>query len=138
MNVDWDVFERLEVFVRGDVKTRRGKRSAIFFWREGGKEVETYQRVVLLLKLRKHKRLPPTIDTEGVFLKMFKDIPKVDLEMVLPGTSLQMPWMQKSKLSVSLIGTLGYGLSKVAMKIMEGVQALVSGGVQAATSAGEL
>ena len=36
-------------------------------------------RLVMILKLRKHKRLPPSIDTEKVYLKVFKDIPKLDL-----------------------------------------------------------
>lgn len=134
MHVDWDVFERLEVFVRGDVFTKRTKRNAIFFWRTETKQVETYQRIVLLLKLRKHKRLPPTLDTEGVFLKMFKDIPKVDLEMVLPGTTLQMPWVQQSKMGVSLIGTLGYGIFKVFHQIWEGILKLLDASYTAVTS----
>jgi hypothetical protein len=138
MNVDWEVFERLEVFVRGDVMTRRTKRGSIFFWKTETKEVETYQRVVLLLKLRKHKRLPSSIDVEGVFLKMFKDIPKVDLEMVLPGTSLQMPIMQKSKLGVSLIGTLGYGVFKVFQQVMTAVKELLGATLETATHAGGL
>src|SRR5262249_17328769 len=109
MYVDWDVFERLELFCRGDTQGKRTKKHPIFFWRREEKSVDIYQRLVLLVKLRKHKRLPENVDTDAVFLKMFKDIPKLDLEMILPGTSLQMPWMQKWKMGGSLVGTLGYG-----------------------------
>jgi len=135
MDVDWDVFERLEVFVRGDVHTKRTKRGSIFFWKKETKDVESYQRVVLLLKMRKHKRLPETIDTEGVFLKMFKDIPKLDLEMVLPGTTIQMPFMQKSKLGVSLIGTMGLGIAKVAQQLWEAAKVAMNFTVEATTHA---
>jgi len=134
MNVDWDVFERMEVFVRGDVKTKRTKRGAIFFWRKETKEVETYQRLVLLLKLRKHKRLPDSIDTNAVFLKMFKDIPKLDLEMVLPGTTLQMPWSQQGKLGVSLLGTFGWGIYKVFDQLWAGIKVLLGATLDAAAT----
>jgi len=129
------VFERLEVFSRGDAKVKRTKKHPIFFWRKEEKKVDTYRRLVLVVKLRKHKRIPETIDTDDVFLKMFKDIPKVDLEMVLPGTSLQMPWMQKSKMGVSLVGTLGYGIFKVADQIWFGIKSLLAAGVASVESA---
>jgi hypothetical protein len=135
MYVDWDVFERLEVFSRGDVKSKRTKYHPVFFWKKEEKPVEVYQRLILLVKLRKHKRLPEGIDTDDVFLKMFKDIPKVDLEMVLPGTSLQMPWSQRYKLGGSLLGTLGYGVWQVGTQLWHGIQTLLGMTVTAAASA---
>jgi len=118
MNVDWDVFERMEIFSRGEGKVVRTKKHPIFFWKKEEKKVDTYHRLVLLLKLRKHKRLPEAIDTKGVFLKTFKDIPKLDLEMVLPGTTIQMPGFQKLKMGSSLIGTLSFGIYKVFSELM--------------------
>lgn len=135
MHVDWDVFERLEVFARGDTKGKRIKRHPILFWRTEEKTVDIYQRLILLVKLRQHKRLPESIDTDDVFLKMFKDIPKVDLEMVLPGTSLQMPLFQKWKMGGSLIGTLGYGLYTVFEQLWLGLKALLGFTFTAASTA---
>jgi hypothetical protein len=126
MHVDWDVFERIELFVRGEGRTKRTKRHPILFWRKEEKKVDTYQRLVLLLKLRKHKRLPDSIDTDDVFIKLFKDIPKLDLEMVLPGTTLQMPIFQKWKMGGSLIGTLGYGLYSVGLQLWNGLMSLLN------------
>src|SRR5262249_11835391 len=104
MHVDFDVFERLELFCRGEAKTKRLKKGGIFsLWKVTEKQVETYQRLVLVVKLRKSKRLPDDINTDGIFMKVFKDIPKLDLEMILPGTKLQMPWMQQGKLGASLV-----------------------------------
>lgn len=135
MHVNWDVFEQLEIFARGDGTTLRTKYGTILFWRKTEKQVETYRRLALLVKLRSHKLIPNQIDTEAIFLKVFKDIPKLDLEMVLPGTRLQMPVLQQSKMGVSLVGTLGYGLYKVGYEIWSAFLSLIKFTTEAATSA---
>lgn len=135
MSVDWDVFERLEVYVRSDGKTTRVKRHPIFFWKQEEKQVDTYRRIILLVKLRKSKHLPPTIDTDDVFVKMFKDIPKLDLEMILPGTTLQMPWMQKWKLGGSLFGSVGYGLYSVGGALWKAVVGIFTAATTLAVNA---
>jgi hypothetical protein len=127
MNVNWDVFERMELFTRGEGMVKRTKKHPIFRWRKETKKVDSYQRLVLLLKLRKHQRLPEGIDTNRVFLKMFKDIPKLDLEMVLPGTTMQMPLLTKWKMGTSLFGTLGYGVYKVFSDLLLGLKTVITG-----------
>ena len=42
-----------------------------------------------MLKLRPHRSLPKGVDNDDVYLKLFKDIPRMDLEMLLPGTQHQ-------------------------------------------------
>jgi Protein of unknown function (DUF3754) len=126
MYVDFDVFERLELFSRGDGPITRTKKHTILFWKKEEKKVDAYRRLVILVKLRKHKRVPETVDVKGVFVKMFKDIPKLDLEMVLPGTSLQMPLAQRYKLGGSLLGTLGYGIYQVFAGLMAGLAQLLT------------
>src|SRR5262249_49127368 len=113
MNVDPAVFERLEIFVRGDGVSTRTRRRMLNFWRAEQVKVATYQRLVLMLKLRPHKRLGSGVDTNAVFLKVFKDIPKLDLETLLPGARLEMPRWTKFQLG----GTLLSGLVLVVWKI---------------------
>jgi hypothetical protein len=127
MYVDPNVFERIEVFARGDGQSIRIKRGKIFFWKKEVKKVDSYQRLVLMMKLRKHKLLGPHIDTGKVFLKLFKDIPKLDLEMVLPGARIQMPRAQKGKLGASLLGTFGFAIYKVWTDILLAVKVLAQG-----------
>lgn len=113
MDVDFRVFDRLEVFARGDGTGERYLRLWHRFWKNERVQVPTYQRLVLLVKLRPNKRLPPEIDSSRVFLKTFKDIPKMDLEMLLPGARLRMPSLQRLKLGGSLVGSgawVGYGV----------------------------
>lgn len=109
MEVDFDVFERLEVFVRGDSMGRRYIRSWWQFWKKPAEvQVPVYQRLALILKLRPHKRLPEGIDTKGVYLKLFKDMPKADIEMLLPGAQLKMPGLARLKLGSSLLSGLAW------------------------------
>jgi hypothetical protein len=108
MDVDFDAFERLEVYIRGD---SIGKRTLRRFWNLYRREelnVPVYKRLVLILKQRPHRRLGRDADTKSVFLKIFKDIPKVDIEMLLPGGRTKMPKFERGKLGVSLASTVGF------------------------------
>jgi hypothetical protein len=137
MNVDFSVFERLELFSRSEGPVTRTKRHPIFFWRKETKKVDAYRRLVIMVKLNKSKRIPPDVDTRAVFLKMFKDIPKLDLEMILPGTSMQMPLAQKWKMGGSALGTIGYGIYSLFGKLLIAVEAIIHGAKTFAFSAVE-
>lgn len=115
--VDFDVFERLEIFVRGDLLGKRTRRNWRRWFRLEEVQVPTYQRLVLLLKFRKHKLLPKDVDTADVYLKLFKDIPKADLEMLLPGARLQMSGLTRLKMGGSLVSGLGYILYQIITEV---------------------
>ena len=75
LDVDFQIFEDLEVFGRGDIKGRRIRRRWRNFFRIEEVDVPIYQRLVVLFRLRHHKRLRDE-DVGPVFLKAFKNIPK--------------------------------------------------------------
>ncbi len=113
MSVDMSIFERLEIFVRGDQMASRHVRRWPWIWRQETVRVPLYRRLVLFVKLKPSRRVPRDIDTGNVFLKEFKEIPKADLEMLLPGARLQMPGFHQLKLGGSVVGGgagLGYTL----------------------------
>jgi hypothetical protein len=114
MYVDFAAFERLEVYVRGEGHSTRTRRRLRNFYREESVQLRTFQRVALMLKQRQHKNLGPGADSQSVFLKLFKHIPRLDLEMLLPGAMLRMPGLQRAKLSGSLLTTVGYVVYKIA------------------------
>ena len=103
---------------------RRTKKHPILFWKKEEKKVDCYQRLMILVKLRKHKRLPPHINTDGVFVKMFKDIPKLDLEMLLPGARPKMPGLERGKFGASLLGSLSWIAYKIFTEMAELATAL--------------
>src|SRR5207237_56199 len=72
-----------------------------------------------------HHRLGKHADTNSVFIKVFKDIPKVDMEMLLPGARVQMPRFDQGKLGASLLSTLGWVGYKIASEVGELTQAFL-------------
>ena len=71
-------------------------------------DVPTFARVAVIFKQRPHKRLGDDADTHSVFLKLFKDIPQVDVEMLLPGGRIRMPRLDRLKLGGSITSIVAY------------------------------
>lgn len=129
MEVNFEVFERLELYARGDVMGERFRRPWRKLFRKERVEIPTYQRLALILKLRPHKRLGSGVNTGAVFLKLFKDIPKADLEMLLPGTRMQMPRSTKLKLGTTVVGGLGYILYNVLGALLSATATVLAAGL---------
>jgi hypothetical protein len=128
MDVDWSVFDKVEVFYRGKGVSRRYRRPWRKLFRKEEVLVPTFARAVVILKQQPHKRIGPEADTRNVFLKMFKDIPQMDIEMLLPGTRIKMPLLERFKLGGSVtssIGYVGWKLSAVSLTGLTG--ALLAG-----------
>ncbi|SRR5579883_287614 len=106
-HVDLSMFEHLDVFVRGDVMGRISRRSWQKLFRKEEFPVALHQRLVLIVKLRPHKRLDRDIDTSRVYLKIFKDIPKVDKDMLLPGARVRLSRLDKGLIAYPLIAGIG-------------------------------
>jgi Protein of unknown function (DUF3754) len=132
MSVCWDVFDQVEVFYRGAGSGWRARRPWWKFFRLEEVEVPTFKRVVIILKQKPHKRLGNNPDTSNVFLKLFKDIPQMDIEMLLPGTQVTMPKFERGKLGFSVISSFLYAAYKLASTVSLG--ALLSGSLFALLS----
>jgi hypothetical protein len=103
MDVDFRAFERIAIFARGDGQVKRTRRRLRNFLRVEETMVPAYKRLVIILKMRKHKRLPKEVDTESVYLKVFKDIPKLDVKMLLPGARVRMSKFDRGRITVPLL-----------------------------------
>lgn len=114
MDVEFDLFEKLQIYARGDGHGQRCRRN----WMRLGKEeivnVPIYQRLAVVIKMKKSNRLPKDVDTDDVFLKYLKDIPQADIEMLLPGARIVMPGIHRLKVGGSMLS--GFGL--IAYKIV--------------------
>ena len=115
MSVDWSVFDRIEIYNRGASVGQRYKRHWLKKWQKIQIPVPIFQRLAVIVKQTKHKRLGKNADTEHIFLKLFKEIPQMDLEMLLPGTRIKMHFIDRGKLGASALGSIGY----VGWKISE-------------------
>ncbi|MFY7952860.1 MAG: DUF3754 domain-containing protein, partial [Armatimonadaceae bacterium] len=108
MRVEWEAFEKLDVYVRGLTTGPRTVRKWYHLFRKREVQVPVFSRVVIMLRQREHKALGKGADTKNVFLKLFKDIPQMDVEMLLPGTRIRMGLFDKLRLGGSGVGSLGY------------------------------
>lgn len=108
LDVAWDAFDKLEVFYRGKGFTKRTRRPLLRFWRKEEVDVPTFARAAVMFKLRPHERLDEGADTKSVFLKLFRDIPQVDVEMLLPGGRVRMPRLDRLKLGGSATSSVAY------------------------------
>ncbi|MBN9122986.1 MAG: DUF3754 domain-containing protein [Planctomycetes bacterium] len=108
LDVAWDAFDKLEVFYRGKGFSNRTRRRLLRPWRKEEVAVPTFARAAVMFKLRPHERLDEDADTRSVFLKLFKDIPQVDVEMLLPGGRVRMPRLDRLKLGGSATSSVAY------------------------------
>lgn len=119
MAVDFTIFEKLAGYARGLVMGRATKRHWLFFWRRVEVRLPVYQRLALFVKMKKSKRVHADVNTGAVYLKLFKEIPQVDVEMLLPGARLRMPGFTQIKMGGSWIGGLAYIFYSLGTEVFE-------------------
>ncbi|MCU0702479.1 MAG: TMEM143 family protein [Fimbriiglobus sp.] len=113
MRVEWEAFDKLDVYVRGLTTGTRIVRNWKTVFRKREVQVPVFSRVVVILRQREHKSHGPGADTKNVFLKLFKDIPRNDVEMLLPATRIRFALFDKVRLGGTGLGSLGYVLFKL-------------------------
>jgi Protein of unknown function (DUF3754) len=146
LEVDLQAFEEILIYYRGATtisEYRRDVRKAYMRWREV--KIPVFQRMFLLFKLkpfavrveevmREHKLdkkeaeravrrlrglLPATVSSDYIYIKLFKNMPRSDVEMIFPNTKVRFRLFDKLKFGVTAGSGLGMGVfgtvGKVAM-----------------------
>lgn len=116
LSIDFELFERLEVFARGDVVGRRERRRWQNLMRAEEVEVPIYQRLVIICRLREHPHLDARSSPHHVYIKTFKNIPKIDLDMLLPGSRIKMSLFDQGKIFLPTVS----GLVITGWKLFQG------------------
>lgn len=112
LKVDFEVFERLELYYRGDTTVERMRRRVRGAMRKEAVQVPVFQRLVLIFRFRPDRPFSKYLDTDDVYIKLFKEIPKVDLEMLLPGTKVQMSLTDRAKIILPTFSGLTIAAAK--------------------------
>ncbi|HJU32880.1 MAG TPA: TMEM143 family protein [Hyphomicrobiaceae bacterium] len=144
LQVDLDAFEEVLIYYRGATtitERRRDVRRAFMTWKEVQRPV--FQRMCLLFKLKpfdvrvrevmREKKidqkdaeksvrklrglLPATVTSDSVYIKLFKNMPRSDVEMIFPNTKVRFRLFDKLKFGVTAGGGLGMGLFGTVGKI---------------------
>ncbi|NJO22755.1 MAG: DUF3754 domain-containing protein [Sphingomonadales bacterium] len=139
LHVDLSAFDELQIFYRGASKrteTRPDMRK--LYLKHEEIEVPIFQRLCVVFKLKpddvrirevmvergcnrkeaekvvKKLRglLPPQIKSDYIYLKLFKNMPRSDIEMVFPNTRVRFRMFDKIRLGVTAGGALAWACSE--------------------------
>jgi hypothetical protein len=144
LQVDLKAFEEILIFYRGATtitERRRDPLKAYVGWKE--EKVPVFQRLFLLFKLKPYEErvrevmqeqqidrkeaekivrrmrglLPSMVSSDYVYLKLFKNMPRSDVEMIFPNTKVRFRLFDKIKFGVTAGGGLGMGAFGAASKL---------------------
>jgi hypothetical protein len=145
LKVELADFEECIVYRRGtDYKTDLRRSPWTLYLRQKPVEFPIYQRLCVILKLwpedarvrqvmaeKKVPRaralrivrdsrssLPAGIEADKIYIKLFKDIPHSDLEMLFPNTKVQLTRFDKIKIGGSAASGVGIGLFGLITKVL--------------------
>jgi Protein of unknown function (DUF3754) len=98
---DFTLFEHLRVYVRGESKVTRTVRNLRSRFRKKTIVLDGYRRLIVALKFRPGVDLGDYVRSDVLYLRMFKDVPHVDMEMHLPeqGTKVRMRLVDKAQIA---------------------------------------
>ncbi len=113
LTVDFSLFDRLELYYRGDRIGTRFRRRLRNRFRSEAVEVPIYQRLVIIFRLRPGQKYSKLLDTRDVYLKLFKDIPKLDLDMLLPGSEVKMSLFDRARVMLPTLSGIAIALYKI-------------------------
>lgn len=116
LKVDFSIFRQLRVYARGDVITKRQLRTWRTRYRVVDVDVPIYQRLMVLFRLKPQHRLGDAEADHSIYLRLFKNVPKQDVDMLLPGTQFRMTWVDHGKVALPTLS----GIAVLANKILKG------------------
>ncbi|MGE3779888.1 MAG: TMEM143 family protein, partial [Pirellulaceae bacterium] len=118
LNVDFTVFERLEVYARGDVIGRRVRHRWQNLYRAEEVDVPIYERLLVIFQLRPRKRLDKHLDPRAIYIKLFKNIPKEDVDMMLPGVKARLSLIDSGKILLPTLSGLAMAIYKIVLALL--------------------
>jgi hypothetical protein len=116
--VDLDAFAHLQVWARGDVMGVRTMRNWKTAFRCKRCDVAIYQRLVVLFQLEPGQLLEDQFDDGGLHVRIFKNIPQADVDMLLPVTRVKLGWFDQTKILVPTISGVGMNIWKIARGLL--------------------
>jgi hypothetical protein len=102
---DFSLFEHLKVYVRGNTQVSRFVRNFKTKFRKKTVTHPGYRRFVVALKFKPGRSLDDYVRDDVLYLRMFKDVPHVDMEMHLPeqGTRVKMRIIDKAQIASPIV-----------------------------------
>ena len=114
LHVDLGLFEQLVVYARGDIMGTRFRRRLRKMYRMEAFEIPVYQRMVVAFQLKSELQGDEALSTDRMHLRMFKNIPKEDVDTLLPGARVRISGLDHVKIIVPSLGGFLMSLRKIA------------------------
>ncbi len=114
LHVNFDLFEHLAVYARGDVVGTRLRRRLRKLYQPEPVDVPIYQRMVVVFELSDDNPVGEELAASALHLRMFKNIPKLDVDMLLPGTRVRLSKIDRAKIIVPSLGGWLLSMRKIA------------------------
>lgn len=114
LHVDFGLFNQLLLFARGDIIGTRLRRRLRTLYRRESVAVPIYQRMVVVFQLRDDDKSEENLAASALHLRMFKNIPKQDVDMLLPGSRVRISGLDRIKIVVPSLGGFLISLQKMA------------------------
>ena len=114
LKIDLEIFERLDLYARGDTVTHRARRRLRKLYRPEMVELPIYERLIIIFRLNRKLRAEDPAEINTIYLKMFKNIPQMDLDMLLPGSRIKMSRLDHGKILVPTLSGVAIAIFKLA------------------------
>ncbi len=98
MRVNFDALARLEVYSRGEMIGKQSRRAWRKLLRQEVVDVPLHQRLVVIFRTHDGHKSEERFDSRKVYLRMFKNVPQQDVDMMLPATGIHMTWLDRSRI----------------------------------------
>jgi hypothetical protein len=125
LQVELDIFDRLEVYSRGDKIDHRARRSWATFMRLKHYRIPLYQRLMVVFRPKGDALADVGYLRDRIYLKLFKNIPEGDVDMVLPGTRVRMTMLDQGKIWFPLFS----GVAVTIWKVIKGALIVAAVGI---------
>ncbi len=112
-----DLFDELRVYAQGNVEITRETRTVSTRFRKKTFTHNGFRRMVVAFKFRDDpKELGEYVRSDVLYLRLFKDVPRVDMEMHLPeqGTKVRMRMIDKAQIA----SPVAMGLPPLLLKLL--------------------
>lgn len=113
LDVDFRAFRHMEVYVRGHATCYRPVPLAPFFSRPKLQPLAMYQRVVIVFQVAPEAADRTGLDPNAIYLKLFKDVPTADVDMLLPCTRIRIRWLDRCRIAFPTLTGLAVAAYKV-------------------------
>ncbi|MCS7467527.1 TMEM143 family protein [Stieleria sp. ICT_E10.1] len=118
MSANFGLFQQLAVYARGDIIGRRYKRRLQNLYRMEMVDVAIYQRLVVLFQLAEDHERGEMLSAGQFHLRIFKNIPKQDVDMLLPGTQVRLSKLDRVKVIAPSLGGWLLSLQKISRFVL--------------------